>query len=53
MEYMGIGIFLGVTGYLVAGFFNDQIISVAPLFYILLGAGLSINEIIERQRIKF
>jgi hypothetical protein len=53
MEYMGIGIFLGITGYLVAGFFNDQIISVAPLFYILLGAGFSINEIVEKKQIKF
>ena len=46
-EYAGLGIFLGIIGYLVAGIFNDQIISVAPIFYILLGAGFSLNEIVR------
>lgn len=46
-EFAGFGIFLGITGYLVAGIFNDQIISVAPIFYTLLGAGVSFNELVR------
>ncbi len=51
-EFAGLGIFLGISGYLVAGIFNDQIISVAPIFYILLGAGFSLNEIVRYENKK-
>lgn len=51
-DYAGLGIFLGITGYLISGFFNDQVISVAPIFYILLGTGLSVNEILYQSYIK-
>lgn len=42
-HYAGIGILAAVCGYLVAGIFNDSVISVAPVFWILLGVGISIN----------
>lgn len=42
-EYMGAATFLSVTAYLVAGLFNDNVVSVAPLFWILLGVGIGIN----------
>ncbi len=41
---IGYACFMAVIGYLVAGIFNDQIVSVAPLFWITLGLGISINE---------
>jgi dolichol kinase len=41
---IGSAIFLGVCGYLVSGFFNDSVVSVAPLFWIFLGLGFSINN---------
>ena len=44
-ELIGICTFLGVIGYLFAGFFNDSVVSVAPVFWIVLGAGVSINFI--------
>lgn len=50
MEYdttekkVGFACLAAVIGYLVAGIFNDQIVSVAPLFWIVLGMGISINE---------
>jgi hypothetical protein len=47
MEYIGVGAFTGVMGYLAAGMFNDQIISVAPLFYVMLGLGLAVNRILR------
>jgi O-antigen ligase len=40
---VGLGIFVAILGYLVAGFFNDSIVSIAPVFWILLGLGTSIN----------
>lgn len=43
--------FLGVIGYLFAGLFNDSIISVAPVFWIVLGVGVSLNYM-NRNEIK-
>ncbi len=46
----GLGIFTGIVGYLGAGFFNDSVVSVAPVFWCLLGLGVSINHIISREK---
>lgn len=43
----GLAIFAAVTGYLVTGFFNDSVVSVAPVFWILLGIGIRINHILQ------
>lgn len=42
-QIFGAAISLGIIGYLLAGIFNDSIISVAPIFWIVLGVGVSIN----------
>ena len=34
---------LGVIGYLSAGIFNDSVVSVAPVFWIVLGVGVALN----------
>lgn len=44
-ELFGAAISLGVIGYLLAGVFNDSVISVAPIFWILLGVGVAVNYI--------
>lgn len=44
LRTMRIGILGSVVAYLVAGIFNDNMISVAPTFFILLGIGLRMNE---------
>ncbi len=46
-EYLGLGILTGIFAYLVAGVFNDQIISLAPMFYAMTGVGLAINRMIK------
>ncbi|WP_123054660.1 O-antigen ligase family protein [Clostridium sp. JN-1] len=46
---VGLGIFTAVVGYLGAGFFNDSIVSVAPVFWTLLGIGISINAILNKK----
>jgi hypothetical protein len=47
LDYIGVGAFVGVMSYLAAGMFNDQIISVAPLFYTMVGLGLAVNRILR------
>lgn len=47
-EYLGAGILTSIIGYLVAGMFNDHIISVAPIFWVLLGLGISINRRLKK-----
>lgn len=42
-DALGIALMLAVVGYLGAGFFNDSIIAIAPIFWIILGSGIAIN----------
>ncbi|MHC1724278.1 MAG: O-antigen ligase family protein [Aminipila sp.] len=51
-EYSGLGIFLGVCGFLVSGLVDDSTVSVMPMFYGLLGTGIAINMMLKRQQIK-
>lgn len=37
-----LGIFVAIIGYLVAGIFNDSAVSVAPIFWLLLGTGINL-----------
>lgn len=48
-QVYGISIMLGIVGYLAAGFFNDSVVSVAPVFWILLGVGAALNAINRRM----
>ena len=43
LEFSGFGIFLGVFGFAFSGLVNDSTVSVMPMFYGLLGTGISIN----------
>ncbi|OLN32135.1 O-antigen ligase family protein [Desulfosporosinus metallidurans] len=47
----GVGIFVAVCGYLGAAFFNDSVVSVAPVFWVLLGLGISINYMLEQKNL--
>lgn len=46
---VGVGIFIAVCGYLGAAVFNDSLVSVAPVFWVLLGMGISINYMIGEK----
>ena len=48
-EILGIASFVAVIGYLGAGIFNDTIVSVTPIFMILLGAGMGINYYVNKD----
>lgn len=43
---IGSGIFAAICGYLITGFFNDSVVSVAPVFWVLLGTGTAINQML-------
>ena len=47
--YYGTACTVAVTGYLASGFFNDSVVSLAPLFWILLGAGYAMNALNNRN----
>jgi O-antigen ligase len=47
---IGVGIFFGMMGYLVTMLFNDSIVSVAPVFWVLLGMGFAINTELYRDK---
>ena len=50
-SFAGVGIFLGISGFLVSAIVNDSSVSVMPIFYGLLGTGLAINSILKRNRV--
>ncbi len=48
-QFYGISVMLAIVGYLAAGLFNDSVVSVAPVFWILLGTGVALNTINRRM----
>lgn len=48
-KYVGASCFISVIGYLFAGIFNDQVVSVAPMFWIIIGLGISINYKLKKN----
>ncbi len=40
---MGIAIFLSISSYLASALFNDSLVQISPVFWILLGAGFAVN----------
>ncbi|MDG2830155.1 hypothetical protein P7M08_24710, partial [Vibrio parahaemolyticus] len=51
IEATGLGIFFAVCMYLFTGLSNDSIVSVAPIFWVLLGTGFIINrKVIEKEK---
>lgn len=51
-EIFGLGIFVSIAGYMVTSIFNDSVVSIAPIFWILLGSGVSINMNLLKLRKK-
>lgn len=49
---VGLAIFTAICGYLGAGFFNDSVVSVAPVFWVLFGIGISINYKLKNEKEK-
>ena len=50
LSIMGISLMLAIVGYLGAGIFNDSVVSVAPIFWVLLGAGIATNYMVNKEQ---
>lgn len=50
MQLAGAGIFVGITGYLITGLFNDSVVGIAQIFWVLLGLGFLCNKLIRNQQ---
>lgn len=48
----GLACFSAFCGYAAAGLFNDSVVSVAPVFWVLLGLGCSINSLLNKNNLK-
>lgn len=50
LSTMGTGFFLGTLGYMLAGIANDSMIVVSPVFWAMLGIGLAINGLVQKEK---
>lgn len=50
-RWMSIGIFTAICGYLIAGLFNDSVVSVAPVFWILWGLGIGLTTNSSKSKV--
>ncbi|MDA3733223.1 O-antigen ligase family protein [Niameybacter massiliensis] len=50
IEILGSAVLLAIIGYLGAGMFNDSVVPVAPIFWILLGTGMATNFIVAKEQ---
>ncbi len=50
-EICGIGTSLGITGFVFTGLVDDSTVSTMPMFYILLGMGIAINQMLKNTEI--
>lgn len=48
---IGLGIYLGTFTYMIIGVANDSNVCTAPVFWILFGIGIAINEIVKKSQI--
>ena len=49
LSQIGAAIFIGTIGYMITGFFNDSTITVAPIYWALIGIGLAINSKVKNE----
>lgn len=46
---VGVGVFVGSIGYMIAGLTNDSSITVAPVFWVIMGIGVTVNTMVKRD----
>ena len=46
----GVACFLAFCGYIAVGIFNDSVVCVAPVFWVLLGLGIAMNELARKDK---
>ena len=51
-QLLGTILFLSIIGYLFTGLFNDSVICVAPIFWVIMGVGISVNFMNKKSQNK-
>lgn len=51
LSQVGVAIFVGTIGYMIAGLTNDSSITVAPVFWGLIGLGIVVNTMVKRETV--
>lgn len=49
LEIIGAGLMCATFTYMVISFLNDSTVSVAPIFWIMMGLGISVNEMVKKK----
>lgn len=50
MEVIGVGLLMATFTYMVISVLNDSTVSVAPIYWIMMGLGISVNELVRKNR---
>lgn len=50
LAQVGVAVFVGTIGYMIAGLTNDSSITVAPVFWGVIGLGITVNIMVKNQR---
>lgn len=49
LEIIGAGLMCATFTYMVISFLNDSTVSVAPIFWVMMGLGISVNEMVRKK----
>lgn len=48
-KQIGAAILVSVTGYMISGLINDSTIAIGPVFWGLIGIGITVNELVKKE----
>lgn len=51
LTYIGIAIFVGTISYMVSAISNDSSITVAPVFWAMIGVGIAVNQLVKQHNL--
>jgi len=49
LEIFGVGFMLATFTYMIISFLNDSTVTVAPIYWIMMGLGVAVNQILKRE----
>lgn len=52
MEVIGAGLMFATFTYMVVSVLNDSTVSVAPVFWIMMGLGIAVNEMVRKKQLQ-
>lgn len=50
LSCVGIALFVGTTSYMVCGLTNDSMVTVAPVFWFIIGLGIAVNQLVKKEK---